>query len=533
CSNAGAIRHHNDALLFNARPGLLGTSLANADTSRAIVGDPPPDAALAVMDATGIAPVGRDFGAVVSFVVTPAQPRVAVTLLQGIASALDFTKDALLVIGAPQSTDPARLGVAALRAPDVRPGLLRSGFTSRTGVVTILDVAPTVLDLLRLKRPDHMEGRPMTVGSSGGSLEARVRSLRDLNARAQFRDRIATTVLFAFAIGVVALTLAAALLFARVGTRGALQAGAFAVLLFPPLTYLAGLVPFFHWSPVVWWISVVAVVVLGALALALAERRRSGAGVVFALVFIGGSIAVDVLAGSRLQQVSPFGSSPTAGGRYFGLGNTGFALLAMASLLLAELAMHARARWSLIAAGTILGAAIVVDGAPMFGADIGGVLAMVPAYALAVMLLAGRRPTKRTIVWCGLAAVALVGAFTAIDVARPQDRRTHLGRFVTGGWGDAFTTVRRKLSENLAVLRTSIWTLAVPAALVLLWFLVRRVPDAVPYARRHWRVLPAALVLIVLGSALNDSGIGIGAFMLAVLVPVLLLTNLRVEAPSP
>ena len=53
----------------------------------------------------------------------------------------------------------AHLTVAGLRAPDVEPGLLRSGSTRRTGIVTLVDIAPTILDLAGVERPSSMEGR--------------------------------------------------------------------------------------------------------------------------------------------------------------------------------------------------------------------------------------------------------------------------------------------------------------------------------------------------------------------------------------
>ena len=51
------------------------------------------------------------------------------------------------------------LTVAGLRAPDVEPGLLRSGSTRRTGIVTLVDIAPTILDLVG-RRPPELDGGP-------------------------------------------------------------------------------------------------------------------------------------------------------------------------------------------------------------------------------------------------------------------------------------------------------------------------------------------------------------------------------------
>ena len=56
---------------------------------------------------------------------------------------------------------------------------------------------------------------------------------------------------------------------------------------------------------------------------------------------------------------------------------------------------------------------------------------MVPAYAVTLVLLEGRRIRVRTVVLIGVAIAAVIAIATAIDLSRPRDDRTHLGRYVT------------------------------------------------------------------------------------------------------
>src|SRR6185312_2699343 len=94
--------------------------------------------------------------------------------------------------------------------------------------------------------------------------------------------------------------------------------------------------------------------------------------------------------GARLQFNTVFGYTPTVSGRYAGLGNLAYSAFSAAALLLAGLlAFQIRGRRGRYVAVALLGAAIVIDGAPMFGSDVGGVLSMVPAYALTATLLLG------------------------------------------------------------------------------------------------------------------------------------------------
>ena len=81
---------------------------------------------------------------------------------------------------------------------------------------------------------------------------------------------------------------------------------------------------------------------------------------------------------------------------------------------------------------------------------------------------------------------------------------------------------------------SSVWALVIPVALALLVLMFRRRRSAlrrlvaeVPGLRA---CLGAALVLAVLGGALNDSGVAVTAMMLAVLLPY--VTVLAVDPPS-
>jgi hypothetical protein len=177
---------------------------------------------------------------------------------------------------------------------------------------------------------------------------------------------------------------------------------------------------------------------------------------------------------------------------------------------------------------------IVLDGWPGFGADVGGVLALVPASAITLMLLAGRRVDwKRLAIVC-LAAVAVLGAFALVDVQRPASDRTHLGRFVDKFLhGDGGLILRRKLAANLHILTSSIWTWLVPLGVALLVVLARR-DGALGRVRREVPGMQACLVgsfvLAVVGFAVNDSGVAIPAMMVGVLLPWILSF---VSTPSP
>src|SRR5262249_51407389 len=121
----------------------------------------------------------------------------------------------------------------------------------------------------------------------------------------------------------------------------------------------------------------------------------------------------------------------------------------------------------LAVAVAVLAVAVLADGLPVLGADLGGAVALVPAAAVVVLIL-GRWP----ITWARAAAVAagtvaVVVAFALVDLARPAAHRTHLGRFAAQLLdGDGGEIVRRKAVANWNVLTSSVWTLLLPLVVV-------------------------------------------------------------------
>lgn len=457
---------------------------------------------------------------------------------------VDLRRHAVIVVGPSSPRASTRLTVAAVALPGGGPALLRSASTRRSGFVVLADVAPTILDLLALDRPASMEGRPMEAGAAGGDAGERRGYLIDTEAEARFRDGLVSPVAFAFVVAQVALSaLAVAVLRRRPGRwRSVVEILALGLLFVLPCTYLAGFVQFSDLGRPAYF----AFVVLGALLLALgawALRRASARSGPADLVPVGAALAVMVavitgsaVTGSRLQLNTVFGDSPIVAGRFSGINNLTFAQLATATLLLCAFGAHwLRGRRGAVFAIALLTGALVVDGLPAFGADVGGVLAAVPAFVLVAALFLGIRPGVRTVVVGVVGTAVAIGAFTLFDLSRPSTERSHLGRLFeqidADGWAAFSQVVERKADANLSVLTRSPWTLMVPAALAFVAYLVYRSPSALGAIQRRMPELRPALAGVgaaaVLGFALNDSGIAVPGMMLGVLNPVLVYLSAR------
>jgi len=529
---ADALKGRGDCISAAGAPAALGAADAAGDVRYYR-----PDVALAVAD--------RDFLA-----------RCAVTLVSATPADIDSTVSmvsrnaeagaVVIVIGLSEQADaPAHLHVALAHGGDFDSGQLVSASTRRTPFVQLVDVAPTVLSLRGIAEPASMIGEPWRrSGGRAANLAGEVTKLARLD-RAARQQAIAV---LPFWITLVALMLGACGFAAWVAWRrpaGRLPRVAALACAWCALLPAAGFVS----GAVAWWASsvplaalaaatVIAATVSTAVAVALEtvvwQRRPFGlAGAVGSITFL--ALVVDLATGARLQIFTMPGYSPLVAGRFAGIGNVGFgvfgagAVLAAAGLAAAVgargrlpggVALARRAAFSAAAVGLV---AVVVDGAPSLGSDVGGVLALVPSFAVLFWLLGNVRISWRRALGGALATVAVITAFGLADYARPASHQTHLGRFVGdvvhgGAWG----IVRRKALADLHLLAYSVLTLLIPLMVaVAIWVLWRpprslRLAFSTPVLRP---ALVALLVLTIVGAVLNDSGIVIPALAVLVVLP--------------
>ncbi|HZN16053.1 MAG TPA: hypothetical protein VFB78_17430 [Acidimicrobiales bacterium] len=431
-----------------------------------------------------------------------------------------------------------QLGIGAVAGPGVTPGLARSGTTRRAGYVTLPDVAPTVLDALGITAPKAMNGTPITSRGGGAPTVTTARKLATDNTRALFRDRATgpvSVVFVAFQVLVYAAGVVALLRRRSSRTGATIAYLALVVLAMPLLGFLSGLFRYDHLG-IGGYVAVLLGAAAGLAAVVWPLRRRHAVlppAVLIAATFV--LLIVDVVLGGRLQLDTVFGYSPIVAGRFSGFGNLAYGLLAMTSIVTATVAwaLWRSRRWTPVVVGGVLGVALLVDGAPPWGADVGGVLASGPAFFAVAALLRGWQISWRKWLLAAAGTIAALTAFALADLARPPSSRTHLGRLVANP-GDLGDVLQRKLLSNLHILTSSIWTLIIPVALGFFIFLAARPPGLLREIQQRVPGLRACLIggLLagLLGFAVNDSGVAVPAMMLAVVLPyltyLLVTTNL-------
>jgi hypothetical protein len=501
------------ALAGDAVPGLLGSALAEAGGTVAYVdrrARPGRVALLSAMDRSGLIPAAL-FGPSVlgepladlldrsDLLVTPQR-----ALLPALLGATRAREVLVVVVGAGASRRMhergdtvapilvARGSPRELLGGGEEPAGITSSTTEREGVVSDVDVAPTILDFLGVPTPEEMVGSPIRT-SEGPPTRLHERYLG-------FRRVVGPVgaAILALALGSLAAGLAVVFIARRPARRSARVAGA-AMLVSLALfvsTVPASLLPSFPYVAVVASLGAVAGVIS---AIALRSGRRDPRAAVAAVAVAGlVLVVVDGLLGWPSQLTPLLGGGVLDGERFFGLGN------AHAGIVLAG-AVLAAARLSTGAGVGLMAAAAAYAGLPFLGADLGGCLTLAIAAALWFGLRRWGSLGLRT--WALAGAVALgTAALVALAERLLPGGGTHLSRLAAGG---ALPGLTGRLADNVQTTsaNASAWlaVLGLPVWLVVTWVRPARLAPAFDRDPR-WR--DAVVVLAIAGIAgylLNDT----------------------------
>jgi hypothetical protein len=440
----------------------------------------------------------------------------------------------VLVVGLTPPTATWELTPVLASGSGVVPGYLHSTSTKRVGLVTLTDVTTTVLDAFGLPREEGMIGAALRYKPGQVDVDA----LRDQNAHATGREGIyfpmAMTFIVVQALGYLFAILVLSQGAARGGVTRFLEMLVLSFASWPLATFALRAVPDTYRLGGGAQLVLIGTSIGIALVASRAKRHPLSP-----LAWIAGTTVVvmlaDVATGANLQMSSVLGYSPHTAARFTGFGNTAFAVIAATAVLAAAIHVHyaPRRRDALVTAAGFLGLVTVAVGAPSLGADVGGILTLVPVCGLVLWSMLGRALTLRAVVIAGVATVAAFLLAAGVDLLRGPTDRTHLGDFVAGllaGESDFLTTISRKWATNMRVFRATIWTWMVPITAVFLIYVL--------VIGRGWRrLLPpgsalragiiGCLAAGILGWLVNDSGVVVTALAFVYAGPYLTLLALE------
>ncbi|MCL5105027.1 MAG: hypothetical protein M1133_13060 [Armatimonadetes bacterium] len=565
------IQKINTGASYHATPGELGSALRKAGIRTAVIGnsdlpgEPHREAVAVAMDADGLV----DYGDVDSREFTEASPRApygiltnSKALLQlaedalsksrfvvidfgdtfradnyaelcteartddlrqeaaarldwfifGLIGKLDFGKDTLILLSPSarvfNDIPDEHLAPIIIKGPGFAKGMLTSPSTRRQGVVTVGDVAPTVLRALGLKQPAGMMGRP--ISSTPHTHIAQTLLDLNLDSAGQAQRQVAMRGASVAQSVVVVLATLAALAGVMGGLRrlaawGALIPAALPItmLIMPPL-YSGGLAGS---------VAMLVVLTLGILGICALLLRGAARAFVWLCGIAAALLVVDMALGAPLTSESIAGYGLAEGARYYGIGNELMGTL-LGAVLIGLGAAFAGGKIVPKARGLIAGAlfalVFLTIGWPKLGANLGGAMAAVPAMVIVLLARRGWKPNARGLAMVAMVTVVVIGALFAADAMRGGASQSHVGRAVDSGMFNLLDVVQRKLALNFMLVSTSMWSrllgLSLVGSGVLLWWGMSRSAGKLLTNEESAAALGTCFG-IVGAFAFNDSGV--------------------------
>lgn len=450
-----------------------------------------------------------------------------------------LSKDDLLIVASltpPGTGIPISRGYEVQLTPmfvsgrDFSTGYITSDSTHRDGLVTNLDIAPTVLSAMGIKAPVTMFGRQLEYASAPERTPS-IDRLIAFNAQAMGVNAARTGVIVSFAVilGIALFgTVTLVLLRRRFSSKAltwTLKVATLSVLAFPlssfVLTYYLGTASA---------IGLTAAIIAGAFlasALALLVGRK---GLVPPAILAGATLvffAFDMMTGARFNVDSIFTYDTIVGGRFYGMGNEAYSVAIGAGIILfMALARIGRPLISKILIGLLgLGIALLVAH-PALGSNLGGAPTVIVSI-FAFLVLMRKEKLKASTVLIGAGLVVLSGfAFVGIDLA--MGAKTHVGRtaqlILSGGFHQFQLLAVRRITENLQVFQASAWAYVL-LVIVPITAILRYRPgghlERILKERHDLAIgFSTALISGLVGYLLEDSGIVIPAIILAQFIPV-------------
>lgn len=410
--------------------------------------------------------------------------------------------------------------------PGFTGGFLTSETTKRAGIVTNMDIMPTILKYFNIKIPAYVTGHPLNNSGYKGTIQELIEQNNQLVYNYTYRPPFLKTYV-ALQIIILLLSLAVLVFFKKYSIY--MKPLLFFVSAIP-LTFL--LLPLLNYTRIS--NSIVGVFFLTAVAIISIYKFSPYSYYFYAIISFITSLVltVDLSLGGFLLKNSFLSYDVIAGARFYGIGNEYMGVLIGGTICFTTIAFETFKNKKLLFVLTSLIYLLVFYfiAAPNMGTNVGGGIAAFGGFGAALILLSGKKINIKNFIYICIGILIMLLALFYIDSMRPVSQQTHIGQ--------TFALVRsygiipliqifvRKLTMNYKLLKYSIWSkvlLTLIAVLLGLFFKPVGVLNDIFKKHNYIRVCFLSTIIgSVFALIFNDSGIVAAATMMVFMGPMLI-----------
>lgn len=414
--------------------------------------------------------------------------------------------------------------------PDIQPGLLVSSSTKRLGLITNLDIAPTILHKIGVKNTPSYVGSVVNTTSYPSNINYLQDKMTVYQANYQQRPLLLKAYIL-LTIVFVLLTIGLILFKIRRFRYGrpfllAITGG--------PLLYL-----YLTLIPSTNILVRTAFLLLTMILMTYLLEKITNPLISLSILYIltSFSIIADLLGGAPLMKGSLLGYDPISGARYYGLGNEYMGVLLGSTLMgftmFLDIISRKAARFKgpltiiIIIAFPLV---IFLVASPAWGTNVGGGITFFLSYSLLLLLFSKKSIKLKHLAGLALSVTAALTLLFYLDLQRPLEVQSHIGltaRLIQEkGLTSLIPIISRKLSMNYKLLHYSIWSRVFLTFTGTLALTLYKPPGLLKRILQDYPHLKAGLIAGISGSFIallcNDSGIVAAATSMLYIAPTLL-----------
>ena len=341
-------------------------------------------------------------------------------------------------------------------------GLLTSGTTNWNGLVSNIDLLPTLIDLAKLPVNHNFVGRTARSIPTKKHLQKLSRLNHKINKINKSQRSLLDWYLWVISMGWIAAALG--IVIKKRFVNGLII---IAVVVIPLALLILPLLP------VVFWLEGGMLLISLTLIFLLTKINSTDRRFLILSISLWGGIILDQLTGWNLIRFSALGYSAIGGSRYYGIGNEYMGIFLAVSLVVAHLTTKFfKCRWPAL---VVLSLSMFTLGWPQLGINFGGTLAAMVGFSFYIIKLYNLNLSSRK-TWALFSGIIIIIASIGWwDSLREPDLQTHLGRFfqliINFNLSQTWQIFYRKAAMNMKLFIFSSWTRIIFLALVISCFI--------------------------------------------------------------